>query len=143
MAQKLSKNYVLLRLLFKGGYYQRAASNSGFTVIANDYLGFFSAQCESHVIALIGDSICDDVANTEVCSFDGGDCCHKNSDFGACSNCTCYVNIIEIEVETKINEIENDASSEDMKKNFAMRSPTLKMMTLISTLLFVTLRKIQ
>ena len=29
----LSKNYVLLRLLFKGGYYLRAATNNDFTVI--------------------------------------------------------------------------------------------------------------
>ena len=28
----LSKNYVLLRLLFKGGYYLRAATNNDFTV---------------------------------------------------------------------------------------------------------------
>ena len=28
----LSKNYVLLRLLFKGGYYLRAATNKDFTV---------------------------------------------------------------------------------------------------------------
>jgi len=30
----LSKNYVLLRLLFKGGYYLRAATNNDFTVFS-------------------------------------------------------------------------------------------------------------
>ena len=29
----LSKNCILLRLLFEGGFYLRAASNTGFTVI--------------------------------------------------------------------------------------------------------------
>ena len=32
----LSKNYVLLRLLFKGGYYLRAATNKDFTVYLPD-----------------------------------------------------------------------------------------------------------
>ena len=31
----LSKNYVLLRLLFKGGYYLRAATNNDFKVCTN------------------------------------------------------------------------------------------------------------
>ena len=39
----LSKNCILLRLLFEGGFYLRAASNTGFTVgfYYNDDEGFF------------------------------------------------------------------------------------------------------
>ena len=38
---------------------------------------------------LIGDLVCDDVANTEMCLFDGGDCCLQNIDTSLCLDCTC------------------------------------------------------
>ena len=38
----------------------------------------------------IGDGICDDEANTEVCNFDGGDCCGSDADFSFCEQCICY-----------------------------------------------------
>ena len=105
---------------------------------------FFSiASCENHLLGLIGDSVCDDIANTEVCSFDGGDCCYKDSDFGTCSNCTCYVHVIEVQEEE--SQIKNDLPKKKKKKkkkksSAAMRNLMGKTYTLISTLLFVTLR---
>ena len=102
------------------------------------------ASCENHLLGLIGDSVCDDIANTEVCSFDGGDCCYKDSDFGTCSNCTCYVQVIEIQEEE--SQIKNDLPKKKKKKkkkkksSAAMRNLMVKTYNLISTLLFVTLR---
>lgn len=37
----------------------------------------------------VADKICDDSLNNFICNFDGGDCCHPNSDFGLCSECNC------------------------------------------------------
>ena len=109
------------------------------------YNNFFSlASCENDLIGLIGDFVCDDIANTEVCSFDGGDCCHKNSDFGTCTNCTCYVHIIEIQEEesqTKNNLPKKKKKKKKKKKSSsAMRTPIVKTYILLSTLLLVTLR---
>ena len=106
-------------------------------------LFFFSiASCENHLLGLIGDSVCDDIANTEVCSFDGGDCCYKDSDFGTCSNCTCYVHVIEVqEEESQINSnLPKKKKKKKKKSSAAMRNLMVKTYTLISTLLFVTLR---
>ena len=101
------------------------------------------ASCENHLLVLIGDSVCDDIVNTEVCSFDGGDCCYKDSDFGTCSNCTCYVHVIEVQEEE--SQIKNDLPKKKKKKkkkksSAAIRNLMGKTYTLISILLFVTLR---
>ena len=102
---------------------------------------FFSiASCENHLLGLIGDSVCDDIVNTEVCSFDGGDCCYKDSDFGTCSNCTCYVHVIEVqEEESQINS-NLPKKKKKKKSSAAMRNLMVKTYNLISTLLFVTFR---
>ncbi len=41
---------------------------------------------------LIGDGVCDEVANTEICLFDEGDCCLKDSESRKyCTDCECIV----------------------------------------------------
>ena len=43
-------------------------------------------------IAIVGDDICDDVANTEVCAYDFGDCCSLDNDrISSCQECYCFI----------------------------------------------------
>jgi hypothetical protein len=37
----------------------------------------------------IGDGFCDDETNTEICQFDGGDCCGSNVNTQYCIECVC------------------------------------------------------
>ena len=37
----------------------------------------------------IGDGYCDDATNTEICNFDGGDCCSENIVITFCKVCEC------------------------------------------------------
>ena len=47
----------------------------------------FSSEClETDDIA---DGYCDDIANTEICNWDGGDCCGPNSNLTYCTECQC------------------------------------------------------
>ncbi len=46
-------------------------------------------KCFQESRILIGDGICDDIANTEVCLFDGGDCCRPEIVGYFCVFCTC------------------------------------------------------
>ena len=47
----------------------------------------FSLEClETNHVA---DGHCDDIANTEICSYDGGDCCGCNVSTQYCSDCQC------------------------------------------------------
>ena len=47
----------------------------------------FSLEClETNHVA---DGHCDDIANTEICSYDGGDCCGCNVNTQYCSDCQC------------------------------------------------------
>ena len=39
---------------------------------------------------LVGNGLCDDVTNTNVFEFDGGDCCLQNTIKGDCISCICY-----------------------------------------------------
>ena len=41
----------------------------------------------------IGDGYCDDDINTEICNFDGGDCCGSCVDTEFCIECACLGNI--------------------------------------------------
>lgn len=45
------------------------------------------SQCEKP--QWIGDGFCDDETNTEMCEYDGGDCCDGNSDMSYCIQCQC------------------------------------------------------
>ena len=38
---------------------------------------------------LLGDGVCDDVANRQWCDFDGGDCCSETADKSSCYECEC------------------------------------------------------
>ena len=38
---------------------------------------------------VVGDGYCDDIANTQICNWDGGDCCGPYANTDHCSDCTC------------------------------------------------------
>ena len=38
---------------------------------------------------MIGDGFCQDLANNEVCEWDGGDCCGNNVNSDYCNDCEC------------------------------------------------------
>ncbi len=63
-------------------------------------------QCKFYT--LVANGICNDEANTEVCFFDGGDCCLLTVDDSACEDCLCVYddsvhNDIEVEQEDGIS----------------------------------------
>ena len=37
----------------------------------------------------VGDGFCDDITNTEICNYDGGDCCGYNVNTQNCKKCQC------------------------------------------------------
>ncbi len=45
-------------------------------------------DCKNKEI-MIGDGLCDDVTNVELCFFDGGDCCLEKKSTPLCVDCTC------------------------------------------------------
>ena len=47
--------------------------------------------CQYYEMA--GDDICDDLANTEICAFDLGDCCSFENDRSLCNECICNVDL--------------------------------------------------
>ena len=47
--------------------------------------------CEHYDI--VGDDICDDIANTEICSYDFGDCCSFENDRSLCVDCICNIDL--------------------------------------------------
>ena len=40
----------------------------------------------------IGDTYCDDIANTFGCDYDGGDCCAEDANTDYCVICDCIIN---------------------------------------------------
>ena len=40
----------------------------------------------------VADGHCDDIANTEICNWDGGDCCGPNRVVDYCTECQCHEN---------------------------------------------------
>ena len=49
-----------------------------------------SSGCD--YVSIIGDDICDDIANTEACAYDFGDCCAMENDrHSACQDCFCFI----------------------------------------------------
>ena len=58
-----------------------------YVINLNTYI-LFSTECleTGHV----ADGYCDDVANTEICNWDGGDCCGPNRVIDYCTECQCH-----------------------------------------------------
>ena len=48
------------------------------------------SQCNSSLLAWIGDGFCDAATNNENCHFDDGDCCGNNVVTLYCENCLCH-----------------------------------------------------
>ena len=56
-----------------------------------------------HNDRFVADGYCDDSTNTELCNYDGGDCCYKKSNYQYCNDCTCYPGSPEIKGIAKRN----------------------------------------
>ena len=51
--------------------------------------GFMPDQC--NYTELLGDKKCDDLANSEACQYDLGDCCSLDHDRNTCQSCFCHL----------------------------------------------------
>ena len=51
--------------------------------------GGVSDDCNTGLIAIIGDGYCDDISNNLACDYDGGDCCGSNVNTDWCTVCQC------------------------------------------------------
>ena len=63
-------------------------------------------------VSIVGDDICDDIANTEACAYDFGDCCVMENDrHSSCQDCFCFIDtqiqstFVEIFCATPTSEI--------------------------------------
>ena len=62
-----------------------------------------------HNDRFVNDGYCDDSTNTELCNFDGGDCCYKKSNYQYCNDCICYPGAPEIiGIAKRINMLLHD-----------------------------------
>ena len=46
---------------------------------------------------MLRDGVCDETSNNAKCLFDGGDCCKENKDRSLCLDCTCHLEVVELE----------------------------------------------
>ena len=58
-----------------------------YVINLNTYI-LFSTECLE--TGHFADGYCDDVANTEICNWDGGDCCGPNRVIDYCTECQCH-----------------------------------------------------
>ncbi len=58
-------------------------------------LGNNSERCGADTF-MLRDLVCDELTNTAICLYDGGDCCLELKDTTLCKNCSC---ILEVEPE--------------------------------------------
>ena len=65
------------------------AFNSAYCKFKNDSEIIIDEGCD--FFGIVGDDICDDIANTKSCGFDFGDCCIHENDRNSCQNCICYI----------------------------------------------------
>ena len=56
---------------------------------SNGYNNVDKDPCAIQERLLLNNNVCDDIANTKECRFDGGDCCMENRDEIYCLNCDC------------------------------------------------------
>ena len=64
------------------------------TKISGEYQNQTQNEAEGcNFVTIVGDDICDDVANTEVCAYDFSDCCNLANDRSTCQDCYCYIDI--------------------------------------------------
>ena len=75
------------------GYYSFLRNDSKRSVIEqakqNDSEIIIDEGCD--FFGIVGDDICDDIANTKSCGYDFGDCCIHENDRNSCQNCICYI----------------------------------------------------
>ncbi len=50
---------------------------------------------------MLRDSVCDEATNTELCLYDGGDCCLDAKDTTLCRNCSCILTVDPDVVESQ------------------------------------------
>ena len=55
---------------------------------------------------MLRDSVCDEATNTEICLFDGGDCCLELKDTTLCNNCSCNLLVDPKELIEQFSELD-------------------------------------
>ncbi len=60
-------------------------------------------DCRSHEV-MIGDGLCDEVTNNELCLYDGGDCCLERKSTPLCVDCTCKIAVDLDQLEARLAE---------------------------------------
>ena len=66
-------------------------------------------SCFAEVI--IGDGICDDTLNNDLCFFDGGDCCLQNAITIYCTICFCNASNFQSDTSTTHQQISEDSTA--------------------------------
>ncbi len=64
---------------------------------------------------MLRDSVCDEATNTEMCLYDGGDCCLELKDRTLCSNCSCILTIKPEELRQQFLDLEIKPLSDPAK----------------------------
>ncbi len=62
---------------------------------------------------MLRDSVCDEIANTELCLFDGGDCCLEAKVRKHCKNCSCILTAKPEKVQEKLLKMDVKAVTSD------------------------------
>ena len=65
------------------------SGNILFKYIILNLIPFNFLKIDCTIPQWIGDGYCDDVINTELCNYDGGDCCGSSIDTTYCIECQC------------------------------------------------------
>ncbi len=54
---------------------------------------------------MLRDGVCDEVTNTEICLYDGGDCCLEDKDTSMCKVCTCRLRVDEKKIASQFKQL--------------------------------------
>ncbi len=54
---------------------------------------------------MLRDSVCDEATNTELCRYDGGDCCLEIKDTTMCRNCSCILAVDADRLKDQFNDL--------------------------------------
>ena len=57
-----------------------------------NYVDTINTSSGCDYVSIVGDDICDDIANTQACAYDFGDCCSLENDRNSsCQDCFCFI----------------------------------------------------
>ena len=68
-------------------------------------LGDNNTRCGADTF-MLRDSVCDEATNTEICLFDGGDCCLEIKDRSLCRDCSCNLTVDMEELKLQFTDFD-------------------------------------